>query len=129
MFSKASQRSLSAAFAASADDGSVAMAASVAAIGIAMAAGAVATGGAVNSLSHCLAVLRLHPHRRAAPDMVDANSGFCWNWTNASALVSRRRARTLMERASTRPLSRVFDVMAALPPAHPQRPRCGRATR
>src|SRR5260370_29184813 len=76
------------------------MAASVPAGGVAMAAGAVATGGAVNSLSHCLAVLRLHPHRRAAPDMVDAISGFCWNWTNASALVSRRRARTLMERGS-----------------------------
>jgi hypothetical protein len=75
-----------------------AMAPPVASIGIAMAAGAVASGGAINSLSHCLAVLRLHPHRRAAPDMVDANSGFCWNWTNASALVSRRRARTLMER-------------------------------
>src|SRR6267378_1593571 len=109
MFSRASQRSLSAAFAASADDGSVAMAASVASIGIAMAAGAVASGDAINSLSHCLAVLRLHPHRRAAPDMVDANSGFCWNWTNASALVSLRRARTLVKRASTRPDCFVFE--------------------
>src|SRR5712664_1741883 len=94
MSSRLSQRSLSAAFTASAGDGGAAMATSVASIGIAMAAGAVATGGAVNSLSHCLAVLRLHPHRRAAPDMVDANSGFCRNCSSASALLRRRRART-----------------------------------
>src|SRR5258706_14609071 len=70
-----------------------AMAPPVASIGIAMAAGAVASGDAINSLSHCLAVLRLHPHRRAAPDMVDANAGFCRNCSSASALLRRRRAR------------------------------------